>query len=957
MKLVIAEKPSVGKAIAKVIGATTNGKGYTEGNGYIVTWCFGHLVGQSDPEDYDENLKQWAFDTLPIIPDIWHMKVSADTRSQFLLIKKLMFDERVTEIVCATDAGREGECIFRYVYKLARCNKPVLRLWVSSNEDKAIREGMANLHDDSEYDNLYNAGLCRSKADWLIGMNLTRMFSVRYSHLLKIGRVKTPTLRLIVDRDYEIEHFVKQKYFTVQLDCGSFKAESERIDDEAAANRVEWDCTGKTAVVTEVTKQVKTSNPPKLFSLSALQSAASKRFGYTAKRVLEIAQSLYDSDKRLTTYPRTNSEYLTDEQEESTLEIISTVLQTFPNMNSGMEYTPNVKRCINAKKVEDHHAILPTAEIAKYDISSLKDDERNVLFLICERLLLATAPEHKYEETKVTLTCEGHDFKASGKVVIEDGYKALERFLKKKKDPKSQDEMILPQIAEGDSFENENVQKIEHWTTPPKPYTDGTLIDKMKSVGKTGIIDDEKKEEIRGIGTEATRADIIEELIQIGLVKREKSYLVSSDKGRKLISVVPEDVKSPQMTADWESVFYDIERGKASDTEFLGKIENYVREIVGKYSELDTSINFNVPIGICPRCGKNVFERSKYYACESSCGFGLNKNMLGVNIPSEQVEKLLKDGKSDLIKNFSGKKGKFDAYLTIEEKEDKKTVAFSFDQPAVIGTCPRCGKNVLDHGKFYACESGKENCGFGMNKKISGKTISPTQFKKLLETGKTDLIKGFKSKSGNTFDAHLAIGDKDGKKSVGFEFEKKASEPVVIGTCPRCGKNVVEQRYSYSCESGKDGCGFTLWKEDKQRQINVKPDDARKLLSGESVRLNAVSKANKKYYADFKIEDTGEYVNLVYIPQDGQQAAASIGNCPKCGSEIHKWQNGYYCSGKCGMNIGKIYGRELTEQQLKKLLSGQKITLSINGRKTVVTSDYAENEYKGKIYYNWNTEK
>ena len=964
MKLIIAEKPSVAKAIAAVLGVKESKKGYIEGGEYIVTWCVGHLIGLYEPQDYDDKYEHWLIEDLPILPQSWRMKVAEKTQSQYFVIEKLLHDSRVTEIVCATDAGREGECIFRYVYRKAKCTKPVKRLWVSSNEDKAIREGMANLRDDSEFDDLYAAGLCRAKADWLIGMNLTRLFTKRYNSTspLKIGRVKTPTLNLIVERDREIATFVKKKYFTVQLDCGSFKADSERYDDEVVADKIVTDCSGKTATVSSVVKEQKVSNPPKLFSLSALQSAASKRFGYTAKQVLDIAQSLYDSDKKLTTYPRTNAQYLTDEQEQSTLDVISTILTAIPSLNSGIEYTPDVKRCINAKKVEDHHAIIPTAELANYDISSLKEEERNVLYLICERLLLATAPIHKYEETKIVLDCEGNDFKASGKVTIEDGYKALEKFFKKgKKTDEDKAEMPpLPPISEGEQFTNVIAEKKEHWTTPPKPYTDGTLIDKMKSIGKTGIIDDEKKEEIRGIGTEATRADMIEELVKNGVVERKKPYLLSTDKGKALIDVVPEKIKSPQMTADWESRFYDIEHGKASDSEFLTEIEQYVTDIVSEYGCLDSSVSFNTVLGICPRCGKNVLEYNSFYSCESGkkvCGFGLNKTICGKVISAEQVKKLLTEGRSDVIKGFKNKEGKkFDAFLTLS---DEKKVIFGFEEREIIGVCPRCGKNVITISNAYVCESGKDDCGFYIPKKLFEKTLPITQIKKTLESGKSDIVKGFKSSKGNDFDAYFKIGEKDGKKSFLLGFEEYT--PEIIGVCPRCGKNVIEQKNSFSCESGKDGCGFILWKNDKFHKITLTTANAKNLLNDSVAKLNAVNKAGKKYYADFKIEDNGKYVNLVYVPQENNNSVsnttAPIGKCPRCGADVKEGQYGFYCSGKCGMKIGQVYGRQLTVEQVKKLLSGGKLTLSMNGKKTIVLPDYEENQYNGKTNYQWKTQR
>jgi DNA topoisomerase-3 len=779
MQLIIAEKPSVGEAISKVVGAKNKQKGYNEGEDCIVTWCVGHLVEFVMPEAYDEKYKSWSFENLPIIPEQWHMGVAKDKVAQFSVIKKLLNDSRIDEIVCATDAAREGECIFRYVYRLSRCNKPVMRLWISSNEETEIRKGLANMKPDSDYDNLYAAGLCRAKADWLIGINCTRIFTSRYNSLLSVGRVKTPTLALIVQRDYDIEHFVKKKYFTAELDLGEFTAVSERIDDETQADKIISDCNGKTAVVNSVKKEVKTANPPKLFSLSTLQTAASKKFGYTAKQTLDIVQSLYDSPKRLCTYPRTSSEYLTDDMEESTLNVVNAVRSAIPDL-CNMEYEPNVKRCINSKKVDDHHALLPTAEIATYNLSSLKDEERNILSMIAGRLLTATAPPHKYESTKVSLSCENHEFTASGKVVIEDGFKAVEKQVNQKLKGKSESgtktesEKTLPQIAEGQRFENVTAQKLEHWTTPPAPFTDGTLISEMKSVGKTGIIDEEKREEIKGIGTEATRAAIIEELVKQQYIERVKAQIHATKRGCGLIAAVPDEVKSPQMTADWESRFHAIEKGEADSGEFLTEIEKYIREIMSKYGYVDENSQLSAkPIGKCPICGKNVYERST----------------------------------------------------------------------------------------FYACESGKSVCGFGMSKTICGKQITADEFSKILNERKSGLIKGFKGKSGKKFDAYLVLTEEN---KIGFSLPERVQ--TVVGKCPRCGKNIVEYPSSFSCESGKDGCGFTLWKNDKFKKITLTARQATALLKGECVSLNATSKSGKKYTGNFRLVDTGKYVNLEFVP-------------------------------------------------------------------------------------------
>lgn len=429
MILVIAEKPSVARSIAAVLGVSENKGGYMQNDKYIISWCVGHLIHLANPEAYGTRYaeKPWKFENLPIMPTEWQFEIDTSTKSQFDILKELMFRSDVTEIVCATDAGREGECIFRYVYNYAHCRKPVKRLWTSSLEESAIRAGFNNLKNDSEYDDLFEAGYARAKADWLVGMNATRLFSVAYHSFLSVGRVQTPTLAMIVDRDYKVRNFIKEKYFTVDLDCGDFTATSVRIDDYKSAYDLCAICNGKQAVISNIQRNRKTVNPPKLYDLTTLQREANRLCGYTAQQTLDYTQSLYE--QKLVTYPRTDSQYITEDMEQTALSMVDTVCKCFDSF-AGYVKNPNVKRCINNAKVSDHHAIIPTAEILNANIAALPSGERNILALIAARLLLATSEPHVYDSIRITVCCEQHEFYASGKVITQNGYKALEKAVK-----------------------------------------------------------------------------------------------------------------------------------------------------------------------------------------------------------------------------------------------------------------------------------------------------------------------------------------------------------------------------------------------------------------------------------------------------------------------------------------------------------------------------------------------
>lgn len=654
MKLIIGEKPSVAKAICTVVGAKIKKDGYIEGNNYIVSWFIGHLVGLKYPNEYcEEWADTWNFSQLPMFPEKWQFSVTEKTKDQFKIVKSLMNDNKIDEIICATDADREGECIFRYVYNLIGCKKPVKRLWVSSLEESAIKNGLNNMKSMNNYDSLFDAGYCRAKADWLIGMNLSRLFTVRYGNRksLNIGRVKTPTLAMIVKRDDAINNFVKQKFFTVGINCGAFKAFSKRIDDEKNADFIISQCNGKEAVVSDVNKEIKTVNPPKLFDLTSLQREANKRYGYTAQQTLTYLQSLYE--KKIATYPRTDSQYLTDDMEESTLEVIRILGE---KLNFGVVDNPDISKCINNKKVTGHHAIIPTSNIENADLDKLSTDEKNIILLISLRLLCAVSLPHKYETVKVTLICENNIFTTNGKTVKEIGWKALDEKIKNSnKEDKEKSETPLPVIEKDMTFYNISAEKSEHWTSPPKPFTEDTLLSAMEHAGADDFDEETEK---KGIGTPATRAGVIEELVAHKYIQRDGKKIIATEDGRKLISVIPDKIKSPKLTADWETTFLNIERGNASADMFMNEIQNYVTDLCDKFGNLDSSVNFksehnNESIGKCPKCGQAVKKGKFGFYCTGKCGMLIPK-VYGKELTENQLKKLLSG--EEIILTTNGKK-------------------------------------------------------------------------------------------------------------------------------------------------------------------------------------------------------------------------------------------------------------------------------------------------------------
>ena len=674
MQLVIAEKPSVAQSIAGVLGATERKDGYMEGNDYIVSWCVGHLIELAQPESYDEALQKWTYESLPIIPDTWKHEVKSDTKAQYKVLYQLMHDNRVDSVVCATDAGREGELIFRLTYNMAGCDKPMQRLWISSMEESAIKEGFSNLRPGSEYDHLYESALCRQEADWLVGINGTRLFTVLYGgQALKVGRVQTPTLAMLVDREAKIMNFKKEAYYVAHILGNGLDAVSEHIRDKAEAEKIVGACANGQALVTAVVKEEKWIAPPKLYDLTTLQRDANRLFGFTAKQTLEYTQSLYE--KKLVTYPRTDSQYLSDDMEGTARNVIEAIFNSLL-FEQNIMFNPDVKKALNSKKVTDHHAIIPTMEIVKQDLKAIPESEMKILSLCANRLLCATAEKHIYNSTKAELTCNGMVFKVSGKEIWKNGWKDFEDFFKNsyktsedKKD--SDDTKKLPELTEGMTITVEDTRVSEHFTQPPKHFTEDSLLSAMERAGSEDMDDDVER---KGLGTPATRADIIEKLVKDGFVKREKKQMIPTEDGMKLITVLPDVVKSPKLTADWENELTQVSKGEVSAGQFMAGIKAMVSDLVKTYHNVSEEqknmfAQEQKVFGKCPNCGKDVVNGKYGVYCVGKCGMNVNR-VMGKVLTEEQVKNLLA-GKKTLLKGLTSKAGKkYDAYIIPEGTEE-----------------------------------------------------------------------------------------------------------------------------------------------------------------------------------------------------------------------------------------------------------------------------------------------
>ena len=662
-QLVVSEKPSVGAAYAKVLGATNRQGGYWEGNGYLVSWCVGHLVELAPPNVYDAKYVKWSIADLPILPQQWQYLVSASTEKQFGILQKLMHRPDVDSIVCATDAGREGELIFRLVYQQAQCKKPFLRLWLSSMEDSAIREGFAHLKPSTEYDTLYDAALCRERADWMVGINASRLFSCLYGQPLAVGRVMTPVLAMTVVREAAIAAFVPEKFYTVALSfAGGGTASSKRFSQKSDAETLLENCRKEDhTTVQKVERKEKTEKPPLLYDLTSLQRDANRLLGFTAQQGLDYAQSLYE--KKLITYPRTDSRVLTDDMAASLQELVATAAGAF---DFHEDVPVHVQQVIDSSKVTDHHALLPTASAAKADLSALPAGERSILRLVVVRLLCAVGEAHRYAETTMTTICADEEFTAKGKVVLSDGWKGIERkmlgdLLGKKKEP-----AVLPDVQEQSECGIIGAELKEGQTSAPKHFTEDLLLHSMETASADSMPEGVERQ---GIGTPATRAATIEKLVQKGFLERKgikkTKVLLPTDKGKALITVMPEEIQSAEMTADWETKLLQIERGEMEPSEFMTEINTMITELV-KNTEMKKGVNAlmkNKIIGVCPNCGKPVVEREKGWFCENrECRFVLWKDnaffkRLGKRLDSHVAGKLLPDGRVRL-KDCKSAKGK-----------------------------------------------------------------------------------------------------------------------------------------------------------------------------------------------------------------------------------------------------------------------------------------------------------
>lgn len=676
MKLIITEKPSVGQSIGRVLGASKRCDGYLEGNGYLVSWCVGHLVELAEPQVYDNRYEKWSRSDLPILPERWQYRVTAATKKQFGILKTLMRRDDVESLVNCCDAGREGELIFRLVYHQCGCKKPFERLWISSMEDAAIKEGFAKLRPGTEYDALYEAALCRERADWMVGINATRLFSCLYGQTLNVGRVMTPTLAMVVLREAAIRGFVPEPFYTVQIVPGGFHADGERMKEKDAAAGIVELCrnTGK-AMVTKVEQKEKTEKAPALYDLTSLQRDANRLLGFTAQQTLDYTQSLYE--KKLVTYPRTDSRYLTDDMA-GMLPGLVAMVQKKCSICPDVPAPVNAVQVINSKKVSDHHAIIPTKTLEGADLSELPGGEKAVLELVALRLVCAVGEPYRYLESVMELDCAGHTFKAKGKSVISPGWKAYAG----KQDEKEEPAAELPVLEERAELPLASVELKEGKTSPPKHFTEDLLLSAMEAAGAEEM---PKEAERRGIGTPATRAAIIEKLVQKGFVERrgdkKTKILIPTSKGEALVTVVPEQIQSPSMTAEWEEKLLLMERGSYEPRQFMGEISAMVSDLVRDSKRVDSAETLlpqkGAVMGRCPACGAEVLDRPKGYFCSNKeCRFALWKNnryfdSIGKKLTSTIAGKLITTGRVKLKGCKSAKTGKsFDATLVLSTGED-----------------------------------------------------------------------------------------------------------------------------------------------------------------------------------------------------------------------------------------------------------------------------------------------
>ena len=680
MRLVISEKPSVAQSIAAVIGAKQRGDGYLEGGGYLVSWCLGHLAELAEADTYDKKYAKWRREDLPILPESWRFTVGKGKWKQFDILRTLMRRDDVSEVINACDAGREGELIFRTAYCMAGCSKPMKRLWISSMEDEAIRQGFADLKPGRDYDDLHQSALCRSKADWLVGINATRLFSVLYHRTLNVGRVMSPTLALIVQREAEISAFQPEPFYTVSLDCGDFTVTGDKLKAKPEAETVAAACKDRAATVSAVERKEKSEKPPALYDLTTLQRDANRLLGYTAQQTLDYLQSLYE--KKLCTYPRTDSRFLTNDME-GTVPALAAVAAGICGVD--VPEKPNAVQVCDSAKVSDHHAVVPTSGAGKADVSALPAGEREILRLVSRQLLCAVSEPHRYAETAVTLDCAGYGFAAKGKTVLVPGWKVYLQ---------EQTDKPLPELKERQNVSVPSVSIKEGKTSPPKHYTEDTLLSAMETAGAKEMPEDAER---KGLGTPATRAAILEKLITTGFVERKKAKktvsLIPSQVGVSLVTVLPEQLQSPLLTAEWENRLKQVERGELEPNAFMDGIAGMLRELVKTYAPVKgAEVLFpsgREIVGKCPRCGSDVTESKKGFFCENNdCRFGLWKDNKFFAIKKKTLTKtvaasLLKDGRARLTGCYSEKTGKtYDATVILEDTGERVNFRLEFNKEA-----------------------------------------------------------------------------------------------------------------------------------------------------------------------------------------------------------------------------------------------------------------------------------
>ena len=677
MKLIIAEKRSVAASIASALGVRSRADGFYEGNDLLVSWCVGHLVSPMDAAGYDPRFRKWHFEDLPILPEPFRYVLAPGREDAFENLCALMVRPDVDTIVNACDAGREGELIFRLVYEMAGCRKPVRRLWISSMEDSAIREGFSDLRPGTDYEALYQSALCRQKADWLVGINATRLFSVLYHRTLNVGRVQTPTLAMLVEREQKISQFQKEKYYVLRLGVNGAEAVSEKFTNSTEAELAAAACKGAAAICTSVTRAQKKEQPPKLYDLTTLQREANRLLGYTTKQTLDYAQSLYE--KKLLTYPRTDSRYLTSDMAE-TASCVLHMAAKLPPFDSCGNFFPLVEAMISDKDVSDHHAIIPTMELEKADLHALPVGERNLLLLVCCKLLCAAAEPYMHEAVTATFDCGGQSFTAKGKRILSEGWRDIDQTFRTFLKEAPEEAAAFPAFVEGSTYEVAAPTVAERFTQPPKPYTEDTLLSAMENAGKEDIPEDAER---KGLGTPATRAAIIEKLVAAGFVERKGKSLIPTLDGINLISILPELLTSPMLTAEWEQRLTEIAKGAASPDTFLDGIRDMVRALVSDHAQVSEEGRAlfapeRESIGACPRCGKPVYEGKKNFACsDRSCGFVLWKDdrfwtSRKKVLTAKMAADLLKKGRVQVKGMWSEKKGvAYDAAVLLDDTGEK----------------------------------------------------------------------------------------------------------------------------------------------------------------------------------------------------------------------------------------------------------------------------------------------